>query len=161
MMQRGVIRDCLTCLFILATLLVAFLLTSCERAPNINPPVFRYDIETVTRLSAEAHARDINGRAFLTMPTGSMEPTLTGGDWLVVAWVPFNELRNGEIIVYRAKWVPEGGLPVCHRIVGRDKYGLIMSGDANKQSEAQWRVTEADYVGKLIAVYRTNKNANN
>lgn len=159
-MLRRITSDMFTTLFIIATLLVVVLLAGCGKAPNIDPPVFRYDVEMLTRLSAEAHARDVRGEVFHLAPTGSMEPFLTGGDWLVVARVPFTELRDGEIILYRAQWAEKGSPPVCHRIAGRDKYGLIMSGDANRHSEASWRVNDADYAGKLIAVYRTNKNAN-
>ncbi len=159
-MANRIVRDMLTSIFIVATLVVLVLLSGCGRAPNIDPPVFRYDIEMLTRLSAESHARGVKGEVFRLAPTGSMEPFLTGGDWLVVERVPFAELKDGEIIVYRAQWAEKGAPPVCHRIAGRDKYGLIMSGDANRHSEARWRVTDADYAGKLIAVYRTNKDAN-
>ena len=149
-----------TLAFIFALLIVLVLASGCGRAVPIDPPVFRYDIEMLTRLSAEAHARSVNGEVFKLANTGSMEPFLTGGDWLVVSRVPFNELKDGEIILYRAQWADKGLPPVCHRIAGRDRHGLIMSGDANKHSEARWRVNDADYAGKLIAVYRTNKDAN-
>lgn len=149
-----------TVAFILALLTLLVLASGCGRPAHIDPPVFRYDVDMLSRLSAEAHARDVKGEVFKVANTGSMEPFLTGGDWVVVSRVPFAELKDGEIIVYRAQWTPKGSPPVCHRIVGRDKYGLIMSGDANKHSEARWRVNDADYAGKLIAVYRTNTNAN-
>lgn len=158
--MKEVAVNVVTLFFIVAMLALLIMASGCAPAPRINPPVFRYDNEVVTILSADAHARDIGGRTFTLSHTGSMEPMLTGDDRIVVVRVPFSELKDGEIIVYRAQWAVNG-IPICHRIVGRDKLGLIMAGDATRHNESGWRVTDANYIGRVIAVYRTNKNASN
>jgi signal peptidase I len=89
--------------------------------------------------------------------THSMEPTLLGGDYIVIQRVPFTSLQEGEIITYTAGWQPLSADPVTHRIVGSDSYGLLLSGDNNARSEPKNRVTNATYHGKVIAIYRVAK----
>ena len=63
--------------------LLWFILTGCA-AKHIDPPTYTYDTPTLVKLSAQAHANDVRGMVYLVMPTGSMEPLLHGGDYIVV-----------------------------------------------------------------------------
>ena len=96
----------------LATVLAALvLLTGCGPR-RIDPPLLRYDSPRLASLSAEAHARDVAGTLYVVMDTHSMEPTLLGGDVIVVAPAPYELLRAGQIITYRAAWLPAASPPV-------------------------------------------------
>jgi signal peptidase I len=121
-----------------------------KRYPN--PPV------TVTASPlyyAQGFAANIPD-AFVSLvgPTGSMIPTLLGGDYVVLAPVPFSDLVLGDIVTYKAAWFTGQGT-VIHRLVAKDKAGFIASGDANKRSEPEWRITPASYHAKCVAVFRT------
>ncbi len=136
----------------------AFLLLTilgCGYAKHIDPPVYTYNTETLTVQSAILHAADVGG--YVTLPvanTHSMEPVLWGGDRLVYLQTPLTEVPLGSIILYRPVWNP--ALLVCHRIVARDGSGLLVEGDNvdAEHPENHWRVTQANYVGAVVSVYR-------
>lgn len=108
-------------------------------------------------MAANLHAKEVGGRVYFVLDTHSMEPVLLGGDYIVIRRVPFTALEVGEIITYTASWQPTSADPVTHRIVGEDAMGLILSGDNNSRSEPRYRVTNATYHGKVIAIYRVAK----
>jgi hypothetical protein len=155
---------------ILRRAFVALLATACLAAFSgcgypapIDPPVYRRPTVAQTSEEARLHARDLPGGGgvrYLVMPTGSMEPTITGGDYIVVSTkAPYEDLQPGEIITYRADWTRPDSPPVTHRLVQKDSHGWILSGDANSRSEASWRVTKETYIGKVVAIYRVDPKA--
>jgi hypothetical protein len=121
-----------------------------KRYPN--PPV---TVCSHPLIMAQGHAGTVSPFAFVSLigPTGSMIPTLLGGDYVVLAPVPFDSLVLGDIVTYKAGWFKGDGL-VIHRLVAKDKAGFIASGDANKRSEPEWRITPASYHAKCVAVFR-------
>lgn len=148
----------------ICALLIAAFLFGCGYPTPIDPPVLLRPTATQTAEESRLHARDLpggGGLQLIVMPTGSMEPTIKGGDYLVVdtKGARYEELRAGEIVTYRADWLPKDAPPVTHRLVKKDSYGWVLSGDANPRSEPQWRVTKGTYVGKVIAIYRVNPKA--
>ena len=98
------------------------------------------------------------GRVYSVMDTHSMEPLLYGGDFIVVRPKPFSEVALGEVIAYVADW-SKMGPPVTHRVLVRDSYGLLVGGDNvdGQHSENRYRVTSANYIGTVTAVYRVAK----
>ena len=88
-------------------------------------------------------------RKITVLPTGSMEPTLTGGDVLTVESVPFEALRVGDIIVVRTR---KFGL-IVHRIVEIRRGKLWTKGDANFRRDAFW-VRPDHVVGRVKGVRR-------
>lgn len=135
---------------------IAFVLSAC--APKrIDPPLYTYDLPRLVSESARLHALQINGLLFIVANTHSMEPLLRGDDLIVVEQKPFDTLRNGEVITYRAEWAPSIAPPVCHRIVAIDSGGLLLSGDNVAHSESKFRVTRANYIGAVVAIYRLRK----
>ena len=144
------INNAITGLFLAAIVLVAW--TGCKKAYS-DPPLYTYPSLTMVRMSAELHARDLGGKALVVAATGSMEPTLMAGDFIVVTKPPFPSIEEGDILIYKAEWSLSGA-PVCHRAVQKDRRGWIMSGDNNRHSEPHWRVTEDNYMGLVEARYR-------
>lgn len=106
-------------------------------------------------IAADLEARDKGGRSYIVAPTGSMVPTLQGGDYVVGVKTPFEELQVGEIVNYFPEWNPN--LLVIHRLVGKwPDGGFIAEGDSTlNRAETKSRVTAQNYVNKIISIYRT------
>jgi signal peptidase I len=96
-------------------------------------------------------------KIYQVAPTGSMQPTMDGGDYVIAVKMPYEDLKEGDIINYTPKW-NNGGL-VVHRLVQKDKGGWIASGDANKRSESWERVTPETYRDKAVKIVRKPKKA--
>ncbi len=94
------------------------------------------------------------GEVYEIEDTGSMEPTLIGGDIVVVAPKPWAEYVPFKNALYDPEWLPISSPPALHRIVGRDARGLIMQGDASPFPESEYRVTEAKAHGILVGIWR-------
>lgn len=137
--------------------LLIFLLASCFYKQT-EYPVFRYDSENMVVLSALAHANDISGSVKVVEPTGSMRPAIYDYDIVVIsspAKDSYDNIREGDIVLYRADWAPPLSPPVLHRAVQKDRYGWIMTGDSPSNSyESKTRLTSANYLGRLVAIYR-------
>jgi len=82
-----------------------------------------------------------------TVVTGSMEPTIPVGSVLFVAPQGVEDIRVGDVAVFR---VPDRTEDVVHRIVGveatRDGITYRTRGDANRQDDP-WLLPSADVVG--------------
>ena len=106
---------------------------------------------------AFAFATDSGGVIIEVLGTGSMAPYIpaapTGADPLntVVAIVvtqpraTFADIAAGSLVTYRAEWSPR--FSVMHQAARRDSNGWIMTGLANAEYEARWRVTENNFLG--------------
>lgn len=136
-------------------------LGGCGYPKHIDPPLYTYDLDSVAKQSAVLHARDVNGIWLSVQNTHSMEPLLQGGDYVVIqtgVFAPLKERRKGEVINYLADWQPNGPT-VCHRIVDIDPFGLLAEGDNvdGQHSESHWRVTDENYRGLVVGIYRVKK----
>lgn len=114
-----------------------------------------------TELEAEAHAKEeaarINGKPYRVNPTGSMSPTLDGGDYVVGLGSPLEDASEGDIVNYLPEW-NQGKLTI-HRLVKKDKDGWIASGDNNRRYENWERVTKKNYVDKIVSIHRAKVEA--
>lgn len=79
-----------------------------------------------------------------------MRPTFAPGDVLKVAPVGMEQVRVGDVVVFRA---PGSGRLVVHRVIGIAGGGLVVRGDANRRADAT-PVTGSELVGKVTAVNR-------
>jgi signal peptidase I len=77
------------------------------------------------------------------LDTGSMVPTLRGGEKLDVIPVPFEKLRVGYLVVFLPAW---NARPVVHRIVGHEGGRFITRGDAILYPDPGY-LTADNYVG--------------
>jgi signal peptidase len=87
----------------------------------------------------------------LTVLSGSMEPTLSAGDVVVVQRVEPDDVRAGDVVTYRSP----GGDLVTHRVrrVRRlaGRYEFVTRGDANNASE-RWTLQPDGQLSR--SVYR-------
>lgn len=96
-------------------------------------------------LSASLFVMQFFGYRMYCIESGSMEPFLRVRDAaLVDCNVPFQELNEGDVIVY-----DRNGTNVIHRVTGTSDGGLILKGDANPAAD-RTLVTERIYVGRLL-----------
>lgn len=72
----------------------------------------------------------------------SMEPTLHCGDIVHVMPIPFEDLREGDVVVYRTV----NGTLVSHRIFTRNDHSWYARGD-NNPTRDRALVTRMNYVG--------------
>lgn len=104
---------------------------------------------------ANLHAERIQGGAWEIAPTGSMEPFLTGGDYVVGSFdAPWEGIKPGDVLLYDANW-RDPDLPlVCHLAVQRSGDGWIMTGIASPYSESGSRtLMRSDYRASVVAAY--------
>jgi signal peptidase I len=62
--------------------------------------------------------------------SGSMEPTLSTGDGFLAVPSGFTEVEEGDVVVFEARELHDGGL-TTHRVVGETDEGYVTRGDAN------------------------------
>lgn len=140
------------------TILVVSLFTSCASYPKPDASIVTWDVADPLS-AAKEHADRIYGIAFVIAPTGSMEPYLTGGDCVVGDFAaPWKDVQPGKTLLYDANWLdPEEPL-VCHMAVAQTVDRWIMTGIANRYSEAgALALMEADYRATVVAVYTSRK----
>ncbi len=78
--------------------------------------------------------------------TGSMEPAIPQGSiCLVNSRSSFAEVSAGDVIAFRM-----GSLLVTHRAVRVDVDGVVTKGDANNTEDTGDKVTEQNFIGKVI-----------
>lgn len=152
-------RQCAFRGFVASLLLLALVVLVALSSAGCSPkreeiPVYHESSAVAAAISANLEARDKGGVTHLVLPTGSMEPTLHGGDIVVGVPTRFADLQVGMIVDYRPAW--NAGKLTCHRLVARwPDGGFIAEGDGPKNTaETQSRVDASTYVDHVIAVHR-------
>lgn len=118
---------------------------------KLDPPIY---ITPHAQGEALIKAHASNGQVFRVSYTGSMEPLLHGGEW-VVTTSDYSAIKKGQVLVYKA---PYNQTPIIHRAVEQDSLGWIMSGDSAQHTESWFRVIPPNYIGTTIAIYKTPQN---
>ncbi|MFT3868642.1 MAG: signal peptidase I [Nibricoccus sp.] len=103
---------------------------------------------------AQQTADAFGGRVFTIAPTGSMKPTLDENSVVTVEVVPFDDLRVGDIVIYR----DSAGLPIVHRLHHRSGSRWIVLGDNNSSTDRE-TVTAVNLVGRVCAIFYTSSGA--
>lgn len=136
-----------------------FVISACAIPYARNPPVFETKPEAMQHLPTVTHVPKLEW--YLVANTGSMEPFLTGGMYVLVDLnFPFEKIVVDDVMLYRAKYKTQGDRPICHRANYIDAGGIIASGDANPEYErGDFRVTKVNFIGKVIAVVNPLLNA--
>lgn len=102
----------------------------------------------VARLAFKQEMPTFLGFSSAAVRTGSMEPTIAAGDYIVT--LSRGEYEEGDVVMFRD---PYGGY-TTHRIVGGSAEGFLTAGDANNGSVDPWRVGQEDIVGEVVLVIR-------
>lgn len=104
--------------------------------------------------SSKGRAVNIFGKSVLKVVTGSMEPSIHVGDYIVVEKTDTDSLAEGDIISFYSEQSDIRGLLVTHRIVGKEADGsYITKGDANPVSDTV-TVPQENIVGKYTGKAR-------
>ncbi len=104
--------------------------------------------------SARGKAVNVFGKSVLKVVTGSMEPSIHVGDYIIVEKTDTDTLRKGDIISFYSEQSDISGLLVTHRIAGIEPDGrFITRGDANPVDDSV-SVSPERIVGKYTGKAR-------
>ena len=96
-------------------------------------------IFTAYVMVSSAHGKAVNvfGKSVLKVVTGSMEPSIHVGDYIIVEKTDTNSLKEGDIISFYSDQNDILDLLVTHRIVSVNSDGTyVTKGDANPVSDS-------------------------
>lgn len=84
-----------------------------------------------------------------TVVSGSMEPKISVGDFIIVETDPYDKVKKEDVVTFQYNQEI-----VTHRVVDRTDEGLTTKGDANNIQD-QGFVTEETYIGiqKMLIPY--------
>ena len=94
----------------------------------------------------------IFGYSFSYVPTNSMEPVIKVDDMVLFKKVKYDDLKTGDIIVYRSNLDETKGVYIIHRIKEVTDDGFVMLGDNNNNIVDKELVTSNMLIGKYIKV---------
>lgn len=104
----------------------------------------------VMKCSANGKTVNVFGRSILKVVTGSMEPSIHTGDYIIVEKTDTENLKVGDIITFYSEQSDISGKLVTHRISAINADGtFITKGDANQISDSL-EVRSDQIVGKYI-----------
>ncbi|SEF79206.1 signal peptidase I [Eubacterium ruminantium] len=100
--------------------------------------------------TSKGKAVNIFGKSLLHVITGSMEPTISVDDYIIVEEADIGSLTEGDIIAYYSRNPEVYGKIVIHRIIGINEDGsFITMGDANPIPDSI-PVKADEIVGKYV-----------
>jgi signal peptidase I len=130
----------------------ALFLSACTTADPLAPQ------SSLSREKAIAMAQGtadmMGGRVFTIAATGSMKPTLDENSVVAIETVPYSQLRQGDIVIYRSA----DGVPVVHRLYEQANGRWIVLGDNNSSVDRE-TVTPTNLVGRVCAIFYTSPGA--
>lgn len=130
-------------------LVIAFALMVAGCWPGHKDPSVHVHADTQAAQQAMiASAARIDGFFYKADPTGSMEPLIHGGDYLVIAYTPFAELQVGQVVVLKYNEAR-----VVHRIEAQIGDGWITSGDSNPRIDREV-MTRDHYIGTVVEIHK-------
>ena len=93
---------------------------------------------------------------FLTVRSGSMEPTINVGDIVVVSTVVgFDDIKVGDVITFRYSGDSDPNRFITHRVIdvveGEFEKSFKTKGDANEDEDLRM-VSSSEFVGKTVMV---------
>ena len=102
-------------------------------------------------MMAQQTAMAAGGRVFTIAPTGSMKPTLDENSVVTVEVVNFDQLRTGDIVIYRNA----SGIPIVHRLYEKVSNEWFVLGDNNSRVDRE-AVTAGNLLGRVCAIFYTS-----
>ena len=102
--------------------------------------------------SARGVPAKLFGRSFARVMTGSMSPSISEGDYIIIKSGDLNELKKGDIITFYSEDPAIYGKLNTHRIIGVAQDGsYITKGDANAEADPV-TVKRSKIVGKYAQI---------
>ncbi len=154
-------QTCLTlspirAVLVLGVMGILFLVSGCSTPQTRpSPTAPRSGVSRENALSlAQITATTVGGQVFTVAPTGSMKPTLDESSVVTVETVAFQDLRAGDIVIYRNG----SGTPIIHRLYERHNSGWLVLGDNNGSVDRE-AVTRQNFVGRVCAIFYTSAGA--
>ena len=99
-------------------------------------------------MSGKGRTASFFGRSVLYVATGSMEPSISEGDYIFMEDADSSELKEGDIITFVSHEKDIDGLLVTHRIVSVNADGsFVTKGDANETADEK-AVLPSDIEGR-------------
>ena len=97
---------------------------------------------------------NIFGKSVLKVVTGSMEPSIHTGDYIIIEKTPVSELKTGDIISFYSEEEDIKGKLVTHRIISINEDGsFVTKGDANDEADSL-SIREDQIAGKYTGKTR-------
>ncbi|RLG10741.1 MAG: signal peptidase I [Thaumarchaeota archaeon] len=90
-----------------------------------------------------------NVTPLLTVKSGSMKPALMVGDVILIEPVKPEDLKVGDVVVFRNPWT---GALVVHRIVRITEEGVYTKGDANPAIDPWSPIPSTSIVGRWTGI---------
>lgn len=87
----------------------------------------------------------IFGLSVSYVPTASMEPTISAGEYVMYGKTDFEDVNVGDIIVYKSS----SGMYIIHRVIEKNTEYLTTKGDNNAISDTE-QITPDMVYGKYI-----------
>lgn len=102
----------------------------------------------------QGKAAVVFGRSVVKVISGSMEPSIHDGDYIIIKKAEYSELKEGDIICFYSSDDEIYGMMNTHRIIRRlDDGGFVTKGDANYIEDSAV-VTADNIVGKYVGKVR-------
>lgn len=104
--------------------------------------------------STKGRVANLFGKSILRVVSGSMEPTIYAGDYILVEKIDCDQLQEGDIITFYSEDDSIYGMPNTHRIVSVNEDGsFVTKGDANSIAD-ETTVTPDRLIGKYSGKLR-------
>jgi hypothetical protein len=137
---------------------IVFYISGCGYAKHKDPDLYIYNTTKEEEIAIKNDKKDKDIIVLLVVnKEQSMAPLIFQYDILICKKSQFSKNLLGKVCCYNALWNKES--TVTHRATSWDENtkGFIMSGDANKYSESNYRMTDKEYIGEIIKIYRIKK----
>lgn len=85
----------------------------------------------VVSASKEGRPARMFGYSISYVPTNSMEPTISVGDYVLFKEITFDEVVENDIIIYRSEAQATKGMFIIHRVMEKYDDYLVVQGDNN------------------------------
>ena len=95
---------------------------------------------------------EVFGVSVVRVLTGSMEPSIREGDYIIIRKTDAQRLNEGDIICFRSEEAEIKGKLNTHRIMSVTESGFVTKGDANKypdEAEVSPEAVIGKYDGKI------------
>ena len=95
-------------------------------------------IAYIMTMSSKGKAVSFFGKSVLLVVTGSMEPSISEGDYILIEKCDTDKLKEGDIITFTSHEEDIDGRLVTHRIIGINADGSFETkGDANPVADSE------------------------